>query len=266
MVTTERPANKEEGGLWLPWDHFLIKMIADSSDDADPETRARLIDYAKRHIDSFRQNEWKPIVRELHKSFNWAIPDGLEPHWTAPGKAIYWQEQIVRKPGLVTGDDGTKQRVMQEVSNGWEPVTSGLPAGNASIIAHYLEKGLRFRPPVNGVPLETREAAELPEVSPEPEPPKPAPYICRNHFEEQGDIGFATWKGYLRHCDNTNEEITLELPMEVRVRMQEFPYYCVRHDIPFKNWRSATRHRITEMGKRISKGHPSVDDMKTTKD
>ena len=155
---------------------------------------------------------------------------------------------------------------MQEVKNGWKPVTSGLPAANASLIAHYLEKGFRLRPPENGVSSETKEAAELPEVSLEPEPPKPSPYICRNHFEEKGDIGFATWKGYLRHCDYMNEEITLDLPDSVKKRMKEFPYYCVRHDLSFKNWRSATRHRITQIGKQVSKHHQSVEEMKTTKD
>ena len=265
MVTKERPINMEEGSLWLPWDHFLEQEVNQSSIDADPELRAMRLAHTRRHIDSFRENEWKPIVRELSKSFNWFIPVGLEPHWTAPGKAIYWQEQIVRKPSLVTGEDGTKRRVMQDVRMGWEPITSGLPASNASIIAHYLEKGFRLRPPQDGVSLETREAAKLSEVSQEPEPPKQLPYVCHRHID-LGSFGFATWRGYLKHCDHFDEEIESDLPEEAKARMREFPYYCVRHDIPFKNSRGAARHRWIESRRQSSKRHATVDEMKTTKD
>ena len=67
----------------LPWDNFV-------SDEIDSNTHL--------HIDRFRESEWPNILRELAKEpYNIVLPEGLEPHWVAPGKAVYWSELIVRE-------------------------------------------------------------------------------------------------------------------------------------------------------------------------
>ena len=45
-------------------------------------------------------------------------------------------------------EDGISKRVVEDVSHGWFPTNEehGLPANNPSIIAHYLNKGIRVVP------------------------------------------------------------------------------------------------------------------------
>ena len=98
----------------LPWDNFV-------SDEIDSNTHL--------HIDRFRESEWPNIVRELAKEpYNIVLPEGLEPHWVAPGKAVYWSELIVRE--VVEKEEyGISKRVIEDVSHGWFPVGEehGLP-------------------------------------------------------------------------------------------------------------------------------------------
>ena len=98
----------------LPWDNFV-------SDEIDSNTHL--------HIDRFRESEWPNIVRELAKEpYNIVLPEGLEPHWVAPGKAVYWSELIVRE--VVEKEEyGISKRVLEDVSHGWFPVGEehGLP-------------------------------------------------------------------------------------------------------------------------------------------
>ena len=103
----------------LPWDNFV-------PDEADSNVHL--------HIDRFRESEWPNIVRELAKEpYNIVLPEGLEPHWVAPGKAVYWSERIVRE--VVEKEEyGISKRVLEDVSHGWFPASEehGLPANNAS--------------------------------------------------------------------------------------------------------------------------------------
>jgi len=113
----------------------------------------------RKHLDGFREIEWPNIRRVLYQApYENIAPKGVEPHWVLPGKAVYWQEQIVREHVELKDDEGIPYRDVLEVSAGWQP-TGPLPANNASVIAHYLRKGFRLRPP-------GREDVEVEEMVP----------------------------------------------------------------------------------------------------
>ena len=144
--------------LVLPWDHFLRQ-----------ETGKQGYDNLCLHIEVFRRTEWPNVLRDLARQPHgglgqaptyWELPDGLEPHWVSPGKAIYWQEQSVRDRKIVNTDGQSSVEVTWR-NEGWIPA-GPFPANNAGQIAHYLSKGLRLRPPVNGVSVEARTEAAIP--------------------------------------------------------------------------------------------------------
>lgn len=242
--------------LNLPWDHFLV----------DPTEHARNV------IDGWRRTEWDAVVRQLLQEFRWVIPSGMEPHWVGPGKAIYWQEQVKREKRFVDNQTGEEiphvtanvERGHYEgvwVPTGWSP-TGPLPANNASQLAHYLNKGLRLRPPVEGVDAEyQREAADLPEVSNEDPVAK---YFCHRH--EKGSLGFVTWKAYIRHCAASNEPPTETPPSEALERASHFRWYCHLHDVGFNQEKAVGRHYKTETRKPGGRLHPTVEEMRTDKE
>ena len=129
----------ETNDVKLTWDAFL--------DDED--------DGVYSQVAGFRETEWHNIRRQLRNDYNWDVPDGLEPHWIAPGRAVFWQLQTVRERVMRVDDNGRNRPVIEDVERGWAPTTAGLPAGSASQIAHWFDKGLRMRPPVDGVDAET---------------------------------------------------------------------------------------------------------------
>ena len=235
----------------LPWDNFV-------PDEADSNVHL--------HIDRFRESEWPNIVRELAKEpYNIVLPEGLEPHWVAPGKAVYWSELIVRE--VVEKEEyGISKRVIEDVSHGWFPVGEehGLPANNASTIAHYLNKGFRLRPPEAGVSDETlqstftAEALEL--IDQEPEEEETVEYVCRRHNNRTRR--FKSWKTYVAHCAQYREGIEADIPEEVTVKMQEFSYFCLLHNKGFTNNKSAWRHMKSELRRQGKAAHPSVEQMK----
>lgn len=240
MVTEEQAAR-------LPWDSFL-DAFADGPD-------------ARRMVEGFREIEWPNIKRELgSEAFQWQIPDGLEPHWVSPGKAVYWQAQVVKEPVEVTSDDGSQHRELQDVDHGWAP-TSGLPANNASVISRYLEKGLRLRPPAVDVePLRSTVPAEvLQGVLEEPTPVEEPQFFCRRHGYKRK--GFKTWKTYVIHCNTYKEDFEYSPPEEVMERAKTFPYFCFVHNKGFTDPRHAGRHAKSEAGKARSAGHPTLQQM-----
>ena len=186
-----------EQDVRVRWDYFLRK-------DGEPNA------VQVRMIDTFRENEWPRIQRDLLHRFHWDIPAGLEPHWIAPGRIVYWAEEITLGKRFVDdGKGGHFERT--ETSQGWKP-TSGLSATSASPIAHFLDKGFRFRPPLEGVASEVfNESAIPPEAPPEPEDTRPV-FTCLRH----GDLRqFRTWDAYLQHCVHYKEAPTEPPPDSV---------------------------------------------------
>ena len=235
----------------LPWDNFV----------PDEETSNMHL-----HIDRFRETEWPNILRDLAKEpYNIVLPEWLEPHWVAPGKAVYWGELIVREV-VEKEEDGISKRVLEDVSHGWFPVGEehGLPANNASTIAHYLNKGFRLRPPEAGVSVETlqstftAEALEL--IDQEPEEEEIVEYVCRRHNNRARR--FKSWKTYVAHCAQYREGIEADIPEEITVKMQEFSYFCLLHNKGFTNNKSAWRHMKSELRRPGKAAHPSVEQMK----
>ena len=235
----------------LPWDSFV-------DGEANPD--------AYNHIDRFRESEWPNIVRELAKEpYKIELPEGLEPHWVAPGKAVYWSELIVREKVEKT-NYGATYWGLEDVSHGWFPASEehGLPANNASAIAHYLNKGFRLRPPEAGVSVETlqstftAEALEL--IDQEPEEEEIIEYVCRR--QNNRARRFKSWKAYVAHCAQYREEIEADVPEEITVKMQEFPYFCLLHNKGFTNNKAAWRHMKSELRRPGKAAHPSVEQMK----
>ena len=236
----------------LPWDNFV-------PDEADSNVHL--------HIDRFRESEWPNIVRELAKEpYNIVLPEGLEPHWVAPGKAVYWSERIVREV-VVMEEYGISKRVLEDVSQGWFPASEehGLPANNASTIAHFLNKGFRLRPPEAGVADETlqstctAETLELIDQEPEEEL-ETETYVCRRHGNKSRT--FKSWKGYVNHCTYFKELLEEEVPESVRLKMAEHPYFCLQHNKGFASEAGASRHMRNELSKGGKAVHFSVEQMK----
>ena len=248
---------EQDKALPLPWDYFLNK------EEGPTATAVEMIAV-------WRSNEWGEIVRHLLAEYKWVIPDGLEPHWLSPGKAVYWQEQITLERRFVDNishkeiphthtsvDQGHWERTL--VSSGWKP-TSALPADNASQVAHYLNKGFRLRPPQDGVESEyIRESADLLEAASE-DLPTGNKFFCWRHFEK-GRIGFETWDGYLRHCDRYAEKPIETPPKEILEHAAAFVWYCPIHNIGFMKLSLAKRHYHGESKKMGGQYHPTVDDM-----
>ena len=186
------------------------------------------------HIEAFRKYEWKNIRKDLLKEFRWDIPDNLEPNWARAGKCFYWQE----------------------VKSGWVPV-GPLTANNASVIAHYLNKGFRLRPPRDGVEVESLiEAADAQAVVEQTvamdEEQAKAAFVCRRH---EKPTGFVNWKSYIHHCTLWGERPDeAQIPPEIVARASQFPYYCYIHNRAFRNKRLAERHLREER----SYNHESV--------
>lgn len=215
--------------------------------DSFVEERARLA------VEGFRKIGWPNINRDLSKVYGIVLPEGLEPSWVTPGKAVYWQEQVIRRP--VEQENGT--RMMEDFSDGWQP-TSPLPANNASVIAHYLNKGLRLRP----FDLGTVEAED---PTPPEAPAKPSlVYVCQRHGTDKK--GFATWKGYIRHCEFYKEVIELDPPAEVLEQAKTFPFYCFNHNKGFTTSSGAQHHVTTEKRKPGKGFHSTVEEMRLNKE
>lgn len=211
----------------VPWDSKLRESVA-------PAQLASV----SLHLDSFRRFEWKQIVREL-RGHGWHVPDGLEPCWVGPGRAVLWQRQLVRVRGV-------------EEDRGFAP-TSGLPVGNARQLAYWLEKGLLLRPPL---PEGVEESPTGVEAAPSPEAPEvpTVEYLCGRH--EQGELRFKTWKAYMRHTVRHGEVPEGEPPAEVMERRAASLFYCDVHDTPILNEKAAKFH--IQLVHQRQKSFPSV--------
>jgi hypothetical protein len=252
----------------MPWDAFVDMEVARSvpHEDARP-ARDRSV---RAMITRFRANEWPRIKTELatrnwpdafdknNSSHPWVVPDDLEPHWTGPGKAVYWQQEQ-KLPSLVWNESLKRTERIPGGDGEWKP-TLPLPANPASQIAHYLGKGFRLRPPRDAA--EEASLKKIQPVEPAPEPvPEPPRFECNRHGLDRR--AFSTWKGYLAHCLVYKELPDAALvPLEVHERSQAFPYYCTIHDKGFTNKKLAERHIKIEKRRQVFALHLNLEDLR----
>jgi hypothetical protein len=217
------------------WDHFLDEAI-------------------RIHVEGFRRIEWPNIRRELSKApFNVTLPDGLEPCWVSPGKAIFWQEQMMRRPVTKTDSEGREFREMEDFSDGWAQ-TNPFPANSASLLAYHFRKGLRLRPP-------GQEIVEAETATPSEGPAQATPdYRCYRHGYSKR--GFKSWKAYVQHYLRYKEVPEYDAPPEVLERQRTFPFYCLLHNKGFATLKGAKHHMTVEVRKPGKGYHPNMGDMK----
>lgn len=259
-------AQVEAADLKLPWDYFLERGL-EPNPRLTAEQRQRRLDGLRRLVEGFRRTEWPNIRREVGQYkvqaptgeyIYWDIPEEMEPHWVEPGKAVYWQETVVRRGVTKTDEEGHAYRELEETSAGWGP-TNPLPADNASQIARYLAKGLRLRPPSNGLGVEALSAAVLSDPPQDNAEDTPPLYYCRRHGYDTK--GFRTWKAYLQHCTRYQESLEHETPPEVVEFARQFRYYCGMHNKGFNSDRGAILHIRTEQRRPRGSIHLSLDQM-----
>ena len=239
----------------LPWDAFVDSEVdKQTSSSGSLEQRRQSL---RLHIDDYREREWPATVRYLARDHDIHIEEGLEPHWVAPGRAVLWQEQIVRRGVTKADEDGRQYRELEEVNGGWQP-TSGFPLGNAGQVAYYLRKGLRLRPPLGDVDV---EALSLPTSPPPVDQGEPlVVYQCARHTEI---FSTTIWKAYLTHCQLRGEVPDQVPPEEERQRVLSMPYYCFQCGRSYRNYKLASRHMFTERRKaRPNPNHPTPPQMR----
>ena len=235
--------------LVLPWDYFFHGEEAKGMSN---------------HMDTFRRTIWPQIRRDLleertvkdGEAVVWRVPDGLEPHWIEPGKAMLWHQQTVRE---IVGT-GQERKWEETASDEWSPTP--VPIGNASQLAHYLKKGFRLRPPSDGVDA-MYESAGPPEVQASPEPEE-AKFWCRRH--SKGAVGFPAWKPYISHCRMNNEPPDETPPDEIVEKASQFVFYCMVHDYGTNNKRLADQHRKDEQRRPSRRTHIPTEEMRIRKD
>jgi hypothetical protein len=226
----------QEATKVFPWDHFLDEAV-------------------RIQVEGFRRVEWPNIRRDLGKTpFNVTLPDGLEPCWVTPGKAIFWQEQKIRRPVTKTDDDGRQYREMEDFSDGWAE-TNPFPANNASVLAYHLQKGLRLRPP-------GQEVVEIETATPSESPARTIEYRCYRHGYSKR--GFKTWKAYVQHYLRYQEAPEYDAPPEVLALQQKFPYFCLLHNKGFNQLKAAKHHMTVESRKPGKAYHPTIADMQVS--
>jgi hypothetical protein len=256
-----------EQELRLPWDYFL---------NQDPNEKVH-----RPHVEAFRRNEWPAVRRYLREEYQWDIPETLEPHWVTSGKAVYWQPQINRHVGIIkdefgedaVDEEGTPILGFVEDVTGWV-ATGGLPANNPSIVAHYLNKGFRFRPPSSSdLAVEVKDVEALQEAAASQEEAKAkrdeeqrqqVTYTCLRH--RTGKMAFRSWKAYIRHCASYKEQPTEQPPPSIVTRMAGYKYYCFLHDRGYDSERMANRHITIELRRGGRGNHPALAHMAVSQD
>ena len=236
----------------LERDKFLDAYVR-RSDARNNDTH---VEQMRRHIAGYRHTEWTNTKRMLSQApHNIILAEGLEPHWVSPGKAIYWQEHFARRQVEDETPDGTTNKVVKDVSNGWVPTTSGLPANNPYQIAQYLNKGFRLRPPAAAEVVEASESTVPSEGNPAPQ----NIFYCHRHGNKRR--GFISWKAYMRHAYAFKEQPEYNVPADLLKRVQRYPYYCFVHGSGYHSLRTVSRH-YNQMTKDEQRKHPTIEQMK----
>ena len=236
MTTTAAPL-EERSEVTLPWDCFIKSELVGRNpylDDDDAKLESAFA-HERLSIEHWKATEWAFIVKEL-KEFSFVISEDIEPHWVSPARAVLWQRQTTRKREV---SEKGKVKFVDETT-GWSP-TKGQPIGNASQLAYYFRKGLRLRPPQDGVE-DVRHLQDIEATSPaEPlEVKEPAKYL--DDRLPTGTIGFDTWKGYLKHCERHKLTPEHEPPDEIKRTMLNYEYFDVLRNKGFVNRKSAYLH------------------------
>lgn len=201
----------------------------------------------EQQIQSWRDRYWKGIEHRLRKEHSLRLL--YEPIWVAQGSAIFWQ-----KPNYLY-----KAPLASESK--WAP-TGALPANTPSVIARYLEKGLRLRPPDVGVDVEPCDPeSALPSDAVQPvigEEELPVLYSCKRHGSSQ--YRFKSWSTYTIHCSSKRELLEYNPPVQEQKKALKFEYYCHLHGKGFNNIGSLVEH--IKMKARQGIPHPEILDMK----
>ena len=210
-------------------------------------------------IDAWRRSVWKNIKRELRVEFGLEVPDGLEPHWTDPGTAIFytmdktvmWETSSEKRHNL---------KGFETIDADHWTVTSPMPVGNAQQLSRYLtRKGFRLRPPLDGVDGRLREVVES-ASSPEVSSPDYT-YKCKVHGVE-----FLTWRGYLQHCTFKREQVDLsQMPESSRGAVGDWGWYCAPHNFGTHSGRAAKNHMKVHVRKQMPGQHSTVEQMRVKK-
>lgn len=223
----------------LRWDAFLLEDVERQHPNAAEHEFAML--GRRRHIEGFRATEWRSIKDQLKRTYLWVLL--VEPHWTEPGTAVFWQEQTVRERGIKD-----KRPAIIEVSKGWT-ATAPQPANNASQIAQRLEKGLLLRHPDRGASVEKLKNAEPAQAA--QDEVEPDEFFCDRH---RGDFyGFKTWKAYCNHCVHYGEDIAKD-QIPTGFSTGKHHWYCLLHRVGWKinNARGALQHMVKHPGMDMS--------------
>lgn len=248
-----------EQDIYLAWDAFLEAEAERTK--VRPEDRERFIAGRRKSIEAYREFEWPQIRQALARDYHLEMPQGLEPHWTDSGTAVYWQDEVISSP-MVTGKSSTGApiRTLVEVHNGWKP-TSPQPANNASQIAHYLRIGFRLRPPEKGLDVMALQSAVPAGAFKQPDAPPPArTYICERHGAGEKRV-FPSWKSYVQHCAEKREVLEEKPPAEVLEMASKYKYYCSTHHKGFNYKRTAMHHMKAELAKPGRSVHLSLEQM-----
>lgn len=203
-------------------------------------------------VQRFRGAPWQNIRRELTDRFSLAEAKSIEPHWTAPGEAMYWQREVTRD---IRGKGDARR--WEETNGEWKPV-GPLSSLNAAQIAGYLERGLRFRPP--GSDAESVDEASETAV---------AAGDSRDTFPcQHGDSKyvFKTWRAYTRHCNHFNELPKLEIPASVVEHSKTFRWFCFIHNVGWSllQERAMQQHMKTKSLRTAL--HPTIPETQTPKE
>ena len=210
----------------------------------------------RKAIDAWRKSTWKNIRRELRVDFGFEVPDGLEPHWTSPGTAVFYtKDTTVKFESKVDESRHNLQGFVEEDDGHWT-VTSPMPVGNAQQFSRYIErKGFRLRPPLNGVDGRLKEVVES-AVSPEVPDPE-YDYRCEVH-----NVEFLTWRGYRQHCRARREQADLSMmPEGTRMTVGQFDFYCAQHNFGTFSARAARDHRKVHLRIPSPGQHSTVEQM-----
>ena len=246
VIAVEKPVR-------LPWDSFLKKLMDSTPGQGEPLLQ---------HIDAFRRVEWPNMRRELRTEFLWELPDDLEPHWVDSGRAILWQQEGLRVPVPKKDKDGKTYRVMEDQVGDWKPTTSGFRVDTASRLAAHLSKGLRLRPPEDGVDVEMLMAS-MPSDAPASAKVVENKYFCDRHGLKRK--GFAIWQTYAEHCHHNMEIREYDTPPALIKEMMKHEWRCFYCLKSFGSRKAAMHHAKQERKRGGRSQHPTVELMEAAR-